>query len=76
MITTEPNNWTKAFDERQRRLIVNCRDYAASDPAGVPGHNLMLIIAQMAELLDMTDGIVPRYKVAVDPTWKKGEGGG
>jgi hypothetical protein len=34
------------FDERQRRLIDNCRAYADSDPAGLPGHQLMLIIAQ------------------------------
>lgn len=45
-------NHFEKLDERQRRLIANCRDYALNDPAGVPGHNLMLIIAQMAEMLD------------------------
>lgn len=39
------------FDERERRLIRNCRDYAHNDPAGLPGHNLMLIINKMAEAL-------------------------
>ena len=33
------------FDERQRRLIDNCQEYAAGDPAGLPGHKLMLIVA-------------------------------
>ena len=45
-------DWLKHFDDRQRRLIANCRLYATSDPAGVPGHNLMMIIARMARLLD------------------------
>jgi hypothetical protein len=40
------------FDERQRRLIYNCRAYANSDPAGLPGHQLMLIVSKMADLLD------------------------
>lgn len=46
------NSWLTYFDERQRRLIQNCRDYAEKDPAGVPGHNLMIIIGRMADLLD------------------------
>ena len=45
-------DWLKHFDDRQRRLIANCRLYTKSDPAGVPGHNLMIIIADMADLLD------------------------
>ena len=39
------------FDERERRLICNCIAYEQSDPAGLPGHNLMIIVAKMAELL-------------------------
>lgn len=46
------SGWRSVFDERQRRLIANCCVYADNDPAGLPGHNLMLIIAQMAEMLD------------------------
>jgi hypothetical protein len=47
--------WQVGFDERQRRLIANCRAYAKNDPAGLPAHNLMVIIAQMASLLDGVD---------------------
>ena len=44
--------WRGIFDERQRRLIKNCCAYADNDPAGLPGHQLMLIIAEMASILD------------------------
>jgi hypothetical protein len=44
--------WLSNFDERQRRLIANARQYASGDPAGLPGHQLILIIAKMADLLD------------------------
>jgi hypothetical protein len=40
------------FNERDTRLIFNCIDYADGDPAGLPGHNLMLIVAAMAGMLD------------------------
>lgn len=44
------------FDEREWRLVGNCRVYAKNDPAGLPGHNLMLIVAKMADLLDVLMG--------------------
>jgi hypothetical protein len=47
----EKSNPVNTFDEREKRLILNCVDYAKNDPAGVPGHNLMVIIAKMANLL-------------------------
>lgn len=51
--TPEPDEgWRAEFDGRQNGLIENCIDYANGNPAGLPGHALMLIIAQMAELLD------------------------
>lgn len=40
------------LSERELRLIENCKNYAASDPAGLPGHNLALIIAKLSSLLD------------------------
>ncbi len=46
------SDWTSNFDPRQLRIIDNCRTYAASDPAGLPGHQLMLLVAGMATLLD------------------------
>lgn len=33
------------LDERQRQLIDTCRTYTEHDPAGLPGHQLMLIVA-------------------------------
>jgi len=45
-------DWKERFDDRQKRLIQNCIEYANGDPAGLPGHQLMLIIAVMAEILD------------------------
>lgn len=39
------------FSEREVRLIENCQVYAANDPAGIPGHNLMIIIAKLSSLL-------------------------
>lgn len=42
---------TIAFTDRERRLIDNCRSYAANDPAGLPGHNLMVIVAKLSNLL-------------------------
>ncbi len=52
MIEIKVGDWKTKFDERQQRLIKNCEDYEANDPAGVPGHNLMLIIAKMSLMLD------------------------
>jgi hypothetical protein len=57
MATKHRLPWTQRFDERELRLIDNCRVYGENDPAGLPGHNLMIIIAKMAELLDM--GVIP-----------------
>lgn len=39
------------FTERELRLIENCKGYAASDPAGLPGHNLLLIIDKLDDLV-------------------------
>jgi hypothetical protein len=36
------------FTERENRLIKNCIAYAKNDPAGLPGHNLMIIVAKLA----------------------------
>ena len=35
------------LNERERRLVNNCCEYAYSDPAGLPGHNLMVIIHKL-----------------------------
>lgn len=43
-----------SFTDREMRLIINSLDYATGDPAGLPGHNLMVIIAKMAAALKIS----------------------
>lgn len=43
--------WNRAFTERELQLINNCLTYALASPAGLPGHNLMLIIAKCAAIM-------------------------
>lgn len=46
-------DWAEVyFEERERRLIANCLTYGRHDPAGLPGHNLMMIVTKMAGILD------------------------
>lgn len=45
-------DWRSEFTEREQALIANCETYAKDNPAGLPGHNLMVIIAKMAAKLD------------------------
>lgn len=46
--------WTRGvvFSERELRLINNARSYAFNDPAGLPGHNLMIIIDKLVRLAE------------------------
>ena len=52
-IANKYNIHPEIFNERELRLIANCRAYAKNDPAGLPGHNLMIIIKKMARLLNI-----------------------
>lgn len=45
----EANGYVRDFDKRELRLIKNCCDYAKGDPAGLPGHNLMIIISKLVD---------------------------
>lgn len=49
--------WETHFDERQRKEIAFCLVYADDFAHGTDGHNIRLIVAKMARLLDM--GIIP-----------------
>ena len=44
-------HWMDQFDEIQRGLICHCREHAQQQPASLPGYQLMVIIAKLAELL-------------------------
>ena len=39
------------FDARQMLLIDNCNVYANGKPAGLPGHNIMIIVSKLHEML-------------------------
>lgn len=39
------------FTERELALIANCNLYACNNPAGLPGHHLMVIIDKFDQLL-------------------------
>lgn len=45
--------WHKVdtFSDRQLRLIHNCTTYASNDPAGMPGHNLGIIISKLVTVI-------------------------
>lgn len=36
------------YTNRELRLMLNCLTYEESDPAGLPGHNLMILVAKVA----------------------------
>jgi hypothetical protein len=48
--------WQARFDERANKQISFARVYAKEYHHGADGHNNMMIIAQMADLLDKTEG--------------------
>lgn len=43
----------RPLDDRERRLIQNCKDYANGFPAGLPGHQIILLVAKLAEKLGL-----------------------
>lgn len=45
------------FSERELKLIQNCRDYADGDPGGLPGHQLMLLVAKLEELVGIDPSV-------------------
>lgn len=62
-------NWTNELDERQCKEIAFARAYATSFSHGTDGHNRLLLIAKMAELLDAGYGVPVAVKAPeVDPT--------
>ena len=45
------------YTPRQLRLVRNCIEYANGDPAGLPGHQLMLLVAEVASWQMDTEAI-------------------
>ncbi len=48
------------FTERERNLISNCVVYASNDPAGLPGHNLMIIIEKLLIIVEYGYNSLPK----------------
>lgn len=55
-------DWSGRFTERELRLIANCEAYTKGDPAGLPGHNLMIVVAKLSQLLDDMTSVINRAK--------------
>ena len=41
------------FNERDTRLIKNCRNYSENDPAGLPGHQVLLIVERLDRIVEI-----------------------
>ncbi len=48
----EPEYWKDQLDPRQRSEVEYCRIYAEQFAHGTDGHNMRLLISQLALLLD------------------------
>lgn len=42
-----------SLSAREHALIANCQQYAQGEPAGLPGHNLMIVVAKLANALGL-----------------------
>jgi hypothetical protein len=45
----------QTFTKREQRLVDNCIEYEEGDPAGLPGHNLMILVAKLAKVAGLKD---------------------
>lgn len=45
------------FSRRELLLILNCINYADREPGGLPGHNLMIIIAKLCFFLGFDEDV-------------------
>ena len=52
-VLPRPDVLANTFTEREALLIGNCRLYAANNPSGLPGHNLMIIISKLCNLYSL-----------------------
>lgn len=53
---SDKKDWLNAFfNKRERGLIANCIHYTHNSPAGLPGHNLMLVVSKMASVIEMLE---------------------
>ena len=60
----EPVEFDVSFTERELRLIRNSQLYARSDPAGLPGHNLMVVVEKLTLLPGVQEALDVQRKEA------------
>lgn len=64
------------LDPREERLVKNCVRYAEGDPAGLPGHNILLIVAKQHWHIQQLQGQVEEWMgrslFAANLLWSKG----
>lgn len=53
-----PSKPLDQFTKRELRLVRNCMKYATDDPAGLPGHNLEIIIEKLMKELNIPLGLL------------------
>lgn len=60
------------FTKRELRLVANCCEYAEGDPAGLPGHNLMMLVAKLVHYhggaMNISDMLDEMIEMATDNT--------
>lgn len=72
----EPVEWTPRekvlfeLSERELRLLANAIIYSENDPAGLPGHNLLVLLAKLAEKVGVTyDDLLSRVDDIIKTEW-------
>jgi hypothetical protein len=63
--------WVQSLDERHQKELLFARVYAQGFSHGTDGHNRLLLINKMAELLDQAYGV--KTDVSVDVEFAKEE---
>lgn len=52
-MTDSRTSWIIHLDEREKKLLKACEDYANNHAeSGLPGHSLMMLVSKLASILD------------------------
>lgn len=57
--TRKPPSGGLVITEREYLMIGDCHGYVAGNKSGLPGHNLMILVAKLSEHLENLYGISP-----------------
>lgn len=69
ILTSENKDPMGVFSDREIGLIQNCRNYALGNPFGLPGHNILIVVSKLVDILDVLIPIVPdEYREYVTKT--------